>query len=207
MSKYLYICCILLLVFSRIVEAQTTDRCNPVVEPTQRNVTTGSLLADLAEEYNFMLSFPKSLDQPVQVGEKMTLDQLVNMLTKGMNTVLRHEKIEGCSSLKLSEITVMPVGKETEFINVEQKPTGQPLEYLYIENMEQYVTEVLMRERKANVKKMTPEQAVEFKQVKKRLRKELRDDIKLAQKNRSKSKRKEKKLRETKGASDGSSGM
>ena len=153
-------------------------------------MTTGTLLADLAEKYNFTLSFPKSVDQPVQVDDSMTLDQLVKMLTKGMNTVFRHEKIEGCSSLKLSELTVMPVGDETEFINVEQKPTDLSQEYFYIENMEQYVTEVLMRERKANVMKMTPEQAVEFKIVKKRLRKELKDELKLAKKNKNKKSKK-----------------
>ena len=185
MSRFLYICCILLLAFSRTVEAQTADRCNPVIEPSQKNVTTGSLLADIAEKYNFTLSFPKSLDQPVEVDDSMTLDQLVKMLTKGMNTVLRHEKIEGCSNLKLSELTVMPAGDETEFINVVQKPTDQPVAYFYIDDMEQYVTEVLMRERKADVMKMTPEQAVEFRMVKKKLRKELKDEIKQSKKNKN----------------------
>jgi F0F1-type ATP synthase assembly protein I len=55
--------------------------------------------------------------------------------------------------------------------------------------MEQYVRQVLLREHKANVKNMTPEQALEFKNTKRRLRKELKAEIKKT-KNKDKSKNK-----------------
>ena len=194
MSWHLFKYGFLLFIFACVAEARSTELCNPVVEPVKTETTIALLLTDLAEKYNFSLSFPKNLDQPVQVDTSMRLDRLIKMLTTGMNTVLRHEKVEGCSSLRLSELTVIPVGEETELINVEQKSKVPPLEYIYIENMEQYVTEVLMRERKANVKKMTPEQVVEFKSVKKRLKKELKDEIKQGKKKKKKQKQTDKNI-------------
>jgi hypothetical protein len=101
--------------------------CDPVFEPVKTETTLALLLTNLAEKYNFALSFPKILDQPVHVDKSMALDHLVMMLTSGMNTVLRYEKVEGCAGLRLSELVVIPVGDETEFINVEQKPTAKPV--------------------------------------------------------------------------------
>ena len=178
MYRYFFKYSFLLLVFFCVTEARSADLCNPVVEPEKRETTTAQLLTKLAKKYNFSLSFPKNLDRPILVDDSMKLNRSVKTLTKGMNTVLRHDKVEGCLDLRLSELTVMPVGEETEFINVEQKSRPQPSEYIYIDNMEQYVTEVLMRERKAQVREMTPQQAAEFKSVKKRLKKELKDEIK-----------------------------
>ena len=180
---------LLWFIFFAAFAAQADDLCNPVVEPVKTETTLALMLTNLAEKYNFSLSFPKSLDQSVHVDESMELDHLVKMLTSGMNTVLRYEKVEDCTGLRLSELIVIPVGDETEFINVEQKPTAKPVEYIYIDNMEQYVRQVLLREHKANVKNMTPEQAIEFKNTKRRLRKELKAEIKKT-KNKDKSKNK-----------------
>lgn len=182
----------LFLVLSFVAEADAVEKCNPVVAPIKSNMSTAMLLADLANKYNFSLSFPKSMDQPVQADDAMELNRLIKILTSGMNTVLRHERVEGCTHLRLTELTVLPVGDETDFINAGQKPVEPPVGYIFIGDMEQYVMEVLKRERKAEVKKMTPEQAVEFKIVKKRLKKELKAEKKL---NKSKKKKGKKKAR------------
>ena len=111
----------LLLVLSCVTDARSADWCNPVVGLVTTETTVALRLTGLAEKYNFSLSFPKNLDQPIQVNDSMELDRLIKILTAGMNTVLVHEKVEGCTSLRLSELTVIPVGDETEFIKVEQK--------------------------------------------------------------------------------------
>jgi hypothetical protein len=113
-----------------------------------------------------------------------------------MNTVLRHEKVEGCISPKLTELIVLSVGEDTEYVIVEQKPILIPQEVMSpakkpvpaepfdIDDMEKYVTEVLLRERRSNVKNMTTEQKKEFKEMKQILRIELRDEIREIRKSR-----------------------
>lgn len=183
---------LLMLVFVRVAVANANDMCNPTVNQAAAETTVALALTDLAEKYNFTLLFPKNMDRPVHVEAGMKLDQLIKMLTVDMNTILRHEQVDGCSGLRLVELTVIPVGEETEFISVEQKSSSQPLDYIYIDNMEQYVTEVLMREHKADLKYMTPEQRTEFKRVKTRLKKELNGEIKQKKKKNKKEKRKKK---------------
>ena len=184
--KYLFPLFFLLLLL-RAPSALANDACNPVILPLETETTVSKILSELAEKYNFSLSFPRSLDKPVRVDESMGMKQLIKWLTRDMNTVLRHKNVVGCIEPKLTELTVMPVGDETEFIRVAEKTVPQPEEYIYIDNMEHYVTEVLMNGRKAEACKMTPEQKSEFKSVKKRLRSELKSEIK---QNRSKGKKK-----------------
>ncbi|VAW50614.1 hypothetical protein MNBD_GAMMA06-1690 [hydrothermal vent metagenome] len=164
------------------------DICAPVTVPVRSETSIAQLLSGLAEDYNFNLSFPKNLDRSMRMDESMELNQLIKMLTKDMNTVLCHEKIDGCNNMRLTELAVMPVGNKTEFINVE-RDTASVKEYIYIDDMEQYVTDVLMKKNTAKLNEMTPEQAAEFKLLRKRLKEELRDEI--AQ-NREKNKQKKK---------------
>ncbi len=170
-------CSPLLLLFFCVTETWSNDLCNPVIVPLRNETSIAQLLSGLAQDYNFNLSFPKNLDRPIQVNESMELDRLIKMLTKGMSTVLCHEKIDGCHNMRLTELAVMPVGNKAEFINIERESIAPPKEYVYIDDMEQYVTEVLMQKRKANLDNMTPEQATEFKLLRKKLREELKDEI------------------------------
>jgi hypothetical protein len=187
--KFLY-CLIIMFTCTATVHAK--NQCNPTVQPTSETAIVSQQLIVLAEKYNFSLTFPKGLDDKVVIEDSMKLDQLIKLLTSGMNTILRHEKMEGCSESRLVELEVIPVGEETEFVSY--RPTTKPhtQEYIYIEDMEQYATEVLMRERKADVRAMTPEQRVEFKTVKNRLKAELKDEIKQSKKDKRKEKKKNK---------------
>lgn len=154
------------------------NMCNPIVKLVVAEMTTAEMLAGLAKKYNFSLYIPKGMGQLVHMDESMELNQLIKLLTTGMNTILIHEKIEGCTEPRLTELTVIPAGEESGFVNIEQQADSQFQEYIYIGNMEQYVTEVLMHQRNSKLKKMSPEQQIEFKAVKKRLREDLKDEIK-----------------------------
>ncbi len=180
-----------LLIFFCATKVWSADICNPTVKLIKTESSIAQLLTSLAEKYNFELSFPKNLDKPIAVNEDMALDKLIKMLTSEMNTVLRHEKVEGCSSLRLVELSVIPTGDKSEFITIQQNVRKQPTAYIYIDDMEKYVTEVLLKQRKAKQGKMTPQQFAEFKLMRKKLKKELKSEIELSQKNKDKSHKKQ----------------
>lgn len=183
---------------------QANADCDPVVDSMPDKNTASQALSTLAERYNFSLTFPKSLDRRVDVEDEMKLSQLIKFLTLDMNTVLRHEKVAGCVEPKLIELIVMSVGEDTEYVIVESKPVllphkdiqptlnSSPAEPFNIEDMEQYVTEVLMRERRSNIKNMTVEQKMEFREMREILKVELSDEISEIKKNRKQKRKKEK---------------
>lgn len=200
--KYIFFL-LLHLLLNCVTSVQAGTVCDPVVDNVQVNSTVSQTLSSLAEKYNFSLTFPKDIDRQADVGEMMRLSQLVKFLTWDMNTVLRHEKVDGCVSPILTELIVLSVGEDTEYVIVEKKPVlipqqvmlpakkPGPAELFDIDDMEQYVTQVLMRERKSNVKNMTAEQKKEFKEMKQLLRVELRDEISEIRKSRKPNRKKE----------------
>jgi len=139
--------------------------CNPVVDPVASDTTLLRTLSRIAEEYEFKLSLPESLDQPVRFKKSMTLDRLVKHLTTDMNTVLKHKKVDGCASPVLTHLIVLPVGKESEQVGNQQSAQEQPVDYIYIDNMESYVANVMNGKQKADLGRMTPEQREEFRIV------------------------------------------
>jgi len=139
--------------------------CNPVVDPVASDTTLVRTLSRIAEEYEFKLSLPESLDHPVRFNKSMTLERLVKHLTKDMNTVLKHKIVDDCATPVLTHLIVLPVGKETEYVGNQQSAQEQPVDYIYIDNMESYVTSVLEGKQKADLGRMTPEQREEFRIV------------------------------------------
>ncbi|MDH3222002.1 MAG: hypothetical protein OEO19_20935 [Gammaproteobacteria bacterium] len=139
--------------------------CNPVVDPVATDTTLARTLSRIAEEYEFKLSLPESLDHPVGFKKSMTLQQLVKHLTRDMNTVLKHKHVADCATPVLTHLIVLPVGKETEHVDTQQSAQAQPVDYIYIDNMESYVSSVLAGKQKADLGRMTPEQREEFKMV------------------------------------------
>ena len=139
--------------------------CDPVVDPLASDTTLVRTLSRIAEEYEFKLSLPESLDHPVRFKKRMTLERLVKHLTRDMNTVLKHKKVDGCASPVITHLIVLPVGKETEHVGSQQSAEEQVVDYIYIDNMESYVTNVLNGNQKADLERMTPEQREEFRIV------------------------------------------
>jgi hypothetical protein len=183
----------LFLLIAGPLHAQPDASCDPVVKPVPAGTTLAKTLVSLSHEYNFSLSFPKNLDRPIEHIDSMKLSRLIKVLTHDINTVLRYKKLGSCTGQRLVELIVLPAGDgEPELIRVEQKPVTEPQKYIYIGNMEQYVTEVLLRKRRPDLAHMTPEQKIEFRMTRKRLKPVLKDEIKQARAERKKGKGRDK---------------
>jgi len=155
----------LVILASLTSPGQAATFCNPVVDPVASDTTLVRTLSRIAEEYEFKLSLPKSLDHPISFRQSLTLERLVKHLTKDMNTVLKHKKVGGCATPILTHLIVLPVGKEAGYVGNQQPAQDQMVDYIYIDNMESYVTSVLEGKQKADLGRMTPEQREEFKIV------------------------------------------
>ena len=144
---------------------QAATSCNPVVDPTNSDTTLIRALSRIADEYEFKLTVPESLDRPISFNKSMTLERLVKHLTKNMNTVLKHKKVDGCATPVLTHLIVLPVGKESGFSGKQLSVQEQTVDYIYIDDMESYVTNVLEGKQQADLEHMTPEQREEFRIV------------------------------------------
>jgi hypothetical protein len=145
---------------------QAATLCNPVVEPVSSDITLIQTLSRIADEYEFKMTIPESLDQPIRFEQSMTLERLVRHLTRNMNTVLKHTRMDGCATPVLTHLIVLPVGTETGFIEDQPPAQEQIDEYIYIDDMELYVKNVLEGKQQAELERMTPEQREEFRIVK-----------------------------------------
>jgi hypothetical protein len=144
---------------------QAEVACNPVVEPTSSDTTLKRTLSRLATEYQFTLSLPEAMDRPIQFDKSMTLERLVKRLTTNTSTVLRHRKVDGCATPALTHLIVLPVGKQGDY-RVDQQPEQAPIEgYLYIDDMESFVADVMEGRESVDLDRLTPEQREEFRIV------------------------------------------
>ena len=166
--------------------------CNPLIKPVTTDTTTSELLSELSKKYNFSLHLPEKIDRTVHIGEIMHLNQLIKLLTRDMNVILLDKTVEDCNEPILIELTVIQTGKDSEFLSVDQPAITGLQEYIYIDDMEKYVIEVLLRKRKSNRKKISPEQQEQFKATKNRLKIELKYEIQLLKRERKKNKNKKK---------------
>ena len=167
---------LLVILITAGIPVRAASSCNPVVTPTSSDTTLIRTLTRLAKEYDFKLSLPVSLDRPVQLKKSMKLDRLVKYLTSNLNTVLKHKKIDSCATPVLTQIIILPVGKETDYVSIAQPASDQTEDYVYIENMELYVTNVLSGKQNADLGRMTPEQREEFKFIHETLEVQLAEE-------------------------------
>ena len=69
----------------------------------------------------------------------------------------------------MTHIIVLPVGKDTEHVSNLQSAQQQTVDYIYIDNMESYVTNVLNGNQRVDLRRMTPEQREEYRIVREAL--------------------------------------
>lgn len=172
-------------VFAEVVQADAL--CQPTVKPAAEGMTLVKFLKELSLTYDFQLSVPENFDRPVNVPQSMELEALIKMLTTGMSTIIMHSDLAGCPKPRITSLSIISAGEDTEFLSegfpvdtLTKIPEPEPPESepLVIEDMELYVTEVLLKKRKALKKRMSQEQLSEFNIIKKRLIFELKDEIK-----------------------------
>ena len=113
---YLLLC--FFMFFSSSVMADEAIDCDPVVSMDQQNNTLQKTLTVLAKKYQFELSFPLDADKSVESVDGMRLSQALKYISTDVNTVLQHEKLEGCELPRLVAMEVLPVGEESEYVYV-----------------------------------------------------------------------------------------
>jgi hypothetical protein len=154
---------------------QAESSCNPVVDPVATDNSLVRTLSRIADEYEFELSIPESLDHPVRFKKSMTLERLVKHLTRDLNTVLKHKKVDDCASPVLTHLIVLPVGKEAGPVHNQQSAQEPQVDYIYIDDMESYVANVLNGSQEADLGRMTPEQREEFRIIRDALANRVED--------------------------------
>jgi hypothetical protein len=142
--------------------AQAADFCNPDVDPDASDTTLIQILSRIAEKYEFILSVPVSLDRPVRFNKSMPLDRLIKRLTADMNTVLMHGDVIGCAAPVLMELIILPNGQESDSVTINPSSNEPTVEYVYIDDMDSYVTGVIEGKLQPELERMTPEQRAEY---------------------------------------------
>jgi hypothetical protein len=158
---------------------QTPAPCNPVVHLNVENASLSKTLRELSKTQDFALVFPDSVDRPVTLDADLPLDRLLKRLTNGLSTSWIYADYPACSGDRIKQLVVYPVGQDTPLPRVHGWREGngrQPVPdqgYIYVEDMEQYVREVLNHQHRADLAHLTPEQRADFRRVRKLLHKEL----------------------------------
>ena len=195
-KKLSYLLCFVAFFTSSVMANQAGD-CDPVVKLGQQANTLQQALTTLAKQHNFELNFPVNADQSVESVEGMRLSQALKYLTSDVNTVLQHEKVDGCVMARLVSMEVLPVGEDTEYVYVKpavesqhvvrKKPKEKRVrkskkknrnkgrlkaEESVTEDMELYAEDVLLNQRELD-KTLSPEQKREFRKAKRLVQKRL----------------------------------
>lgn len=174
---------ILMVGGSVAVLAEDTDLCNPSVTLDVQEASLSQLIINLAEKHQFDTGFPVVLDKKITIKESASLEDILRLLTRGMSTIIRKQYRVACKGEAITELYFLPTGQETEYINASianpNPSIASPkkiVDYIHIDDMEQYVQEVMNGTRRQNKRQMTPEQKKEFQIIKKKFRKNNRDE-------------------------------
>lgn len=173
----------LVLIFSLGAQATSEKgekQCNPVVVLDAGSTTLQKALTQLANQHNFKLVFPVSVDKNIESPGEMSLSKMLHYLTADLNAIVQTGDFAGCETKRVTGIEILPVGEKTEYVYVEQQPdvvlpkkNSSNKEYIIIDDMNVYAEEVLLKKRKAMRKKMSAEQKESFKTAKRVAKKRL----------------------------------
>ncbi len=164
------------------VWAVNNEDCNPHAEIDVKDTKLSTVIMQLAERHDFDTRFPIVLDKQVTFHQSGSLDDILKNVTKGMSTVIRKQYDDSCKGEIISELYFLPTGQKTDYINPVNKNSRKKVDYIYIDNMNEYVNSVLLGKRRADKRFMTPEQRKEYEEVKKKLRKQMKGQREKAQK-------------------------
>jgi len=158
--------------------------CNPPVRLDVDNAPLSETLAKLAATHEFALAFPDSVDRAVTLHEELPLDELLARLTSGTSTSYIYADGADCTGHRIVKLVVYPVGEQGEVIRGAGSATGRAhvpsrdQDYIYVEDMDSYVEEVILKKRRPELFRLTPEQRVQFRLSRRRLKKGLEQKMK-----------------------------
>ena len=155
--------------------------CNPVVHLAVENASLQETLSGLSRDYSFSLVFPATLEQPVSLEAELPLEQLLKALTTGMSTSLVHNEDSDCGGRRLTRLVLYPVGEQGEPApdsGMAADTEAEEMGYIYIEDMELHVEEVLLGKRRPELQRMTPEQRAEYRDTRRRVKKIIEPKLK-----------------------------
>jgi hypothetical protein len=164
--------------------AQAPVPCNPVVHLSVEKASLAKTLAGLAQAHDFTLVFPDSVDRPITLDAELPLDRMLKRLTNGISTSYLYADRPACDGNQIMKLVVYPVGEEGKALRTAGGRNGNPnrpvtsQDYIYVDDMDQYVTEVLTHKRHAELVRLTPEQRLQYREARKRLKKELEPELK-----------------------------
>jgi hypothetical protein len=159
--------------------------CNPVVRLAVEQASLQRTLTDLSTDYGFSLVFPAGMEQPVSLQAELPLEQLLKTLTTGLSTSFIHGADAGCGGSRLTRLVVYPFGEQGQPAPGSGAATAGKIEeperdpdYIYVEDMELYVEEVLLRKRRPELQRLTPEQRADYRDTRRRMKKTLGPKLK-----------------------------
>jgi hypothetical protein len=159
--------------------------CNPVVRLAVESASLQETLSGLSRDYGFSLVFSASVERPVSLEAELPLEQLLKALTTGLSTSLIHGEDSLCDGRRLTRLILYPVGEQGEpaqgsgtAADIRIKEPSRDTDYIYIDDMEQYVEEVFLGKRRPELKRMTPEQRAEYRDTRRRVKKTIKPRLK-----------------------------
>jgi hypothetical protein len=168
--------------------------CNPVVRLAVENASLQETLSGLSRDYGFSLVFPASVERPVSLEAELPLEQLLKTLTTGLSTSLVHGEDSSCGGRRLTRLILYPVGEQGEpapdsgmAADTRTEEPDRDTDYIYIEDMEQYVEEVFLGKRRPELQRMTPEQRAEYRDTRRRVKKTIKPKLKSGELSRERS--------------------
>ena len=162
---------LILLSFRVVALEQGNTSCDPIVALDTSSTTLKKALTQLSNQNNFTLTFPVEADKAIGSPAEMPLSKMLRYLIRDLSSIVWVENVPGCTTKRIASIEILPVGKETANGNI--NPEMAQSEFIVIYDMDAYAVDVLLKQRKANRKRMSPEQKKAFSIAKRAAKKRL----------------------------------
>jgi len=163
--------------YSVAADVTAAVACNPPVRVDVDGAPLSKTLAGLAEAHDFALVFPDSMERSVTLHDELALDAMLERLTTGISTSYLYADEADCTGHRIVKLVLYPIGEQGEPIRGAGGTARVPKVdrgYIYIEDMDSYARDVMLKKQRPELRRLTPEQRVEFRMSRRRLKQEMR---------------------------------
>lgn len=156
------------------------ESCLAPIKVEAEKVSLRLLLEQLADEMGYVLVSDPSIERTIDFSGEYKGEDLLRQLLRGENAVISYRTAVGCPNGRtVAEVALLKPGQMSSSPSVERyipskaKPSQSKKRrkksegFVIIDDMDQYLEEVVAGERKARKATMTPEQREEFMRMKK----------------------------------------